>query len=87
MQHLDNAFLVTMDVTALYTNVDHANGLQALRYLQQRPKPSPPTDFIVELTDWTLKNIYFLISTMGAAYAPNYAGLYLGLWEKGMFTA
>ncbi|XP_063064237.1 uncharacterized protein LOC134456700 [Engraulis encrasicolus] len=94
IRKVDNAFLVTMDVEALYTNIAHEEGLEALRYfLQQRPNTnSPPTDFLVDLTNWTLRNNIFLFqdklyrqikgTAMGAAYAPNYAGLYLGLWEE-----
>ena len=88
-----NYILVTMDVEALYTNIDHSEGLCALEhYLQNRIDLSPPTDFLVELTRWTLNNNFFLFqdklyrqvmgTAMGAAYAPNYAGLYLGLWEE-----
>lgn len=77
-----------MDTEALYTNTDHSGGLASLRhFLEQRDNlASPPTDFIVELTNWTLKNnICFFQdklfrqtkdTAMGAGYAPNYAGLY-----------
>lgn len=39
-------FLCTMDVTSLYTNVPHTEGLEALRhFLDQRETHIPPTDF------------------------------------------
>lgn len=44
LQNVD--LLCTMDVTSLYTNVPHAEGLDALRhFLNQREVCSPPTDF------------------------------------------
>lgn len=83
-----------MEIESLYTNIEHCEGLAALQhFLQQRLNPdTPPTDFIVDLTNWTLKNNIFLFqdklfrqikgTAMGAAYAPNYAELYLGMWEE-----
>lgn len=42
-------FLVTMDVEALYTNIEHQQGLQALaHFLRVRPSSEmPPNDFLV----------------------------------------
>lgn len=89
-----DALLVTMDVEALYTNIDHDQGLAALRhFLDRRPLPhSPPTDFLVKLTDWTLNNNIFLFQdqlfkqikgcAMGACFSPSYAGLFMGKWEE-----
>lgn len=92
IKNVNNAYLVTMDVEALYTNIDHEEGLEALRQaLQKRPNDTPPTEFIVDLAKWTLNNNIFLFqdrlfrqkkgTAMGAAYAPNFAGLFMGLWE------
>lgn len=86
--------MVTFDVESLYTNIDHQDGLRAMHYfLRQRPPDSlPPTEFIVELTEWTLRNNIFLFqdelflqtrgTAMGACFAPNYANLFSGLWEN-----
>ena len=62
----------------------HTNSKYTLRSM-------PPSNFIVSLTEWTLKNNIFLFqnqlyrqeqgTAMGAAYAPSYAGLFLGQWE------
>ena len=50
-------FMVTLDVEALYTNIDHSDGLRAINhYLSDREGLMPPTDFIVELTEWVLRN-------------------------------
>ena len=52
----------------------------------------PSTDFILQLTEWTLNNNVFLFqdkiyrqqkgTAIGACFAPNYANLFLGLWEE-----
>ncbi|KAF7642341.1 hypothetical protein LDENG_00259770 [Lucifuga dentata] len=57
-----DCLLVTMDVESLYTNIDHDDGLKALQhYLQNRPTDSsPPSEFILKLTEWTLQNNVFL---------------------------
>lgn len=89
-----NAILAVMDVAALYTSIDHGQGLSALRYyLDKRPHPhEPPTDFLIDLTEWTLNNNVFLFQdkvfkqikgcAMGACFSPSYAGLYMGKWEE-----
>lgn len=86
-------FLVTMDVESLYTNIDHVDGLRAINYyLTDRNGKMPPSNFIVDLTEWVLNNNVFLFqdamykqckgTSMGASFAPEYAFLYLGLWEQ-----
>ncbi len=87
----DNCFLVTLDVESLYTNIAHDDGLKALQhFLMNRPIDSlPPSEFIIQLTEWTLKNNVFLFqdllyiqfqgTAMGACFAPNYTNLFLGL--------
>lgn len=74
---VDNAYLVTMDVEALYTNIDHEEGLEALRQaLQKRSDASPPTEFIVDLAKWTLNNNFFFIS--GSTFPPKERDSYGG---------
>lgn len=80
--NIGTALLVTMDVEALNTNIPHQEGLEALNYfLQQRAEEElPPRDFIVTLTEWTLKNNVFVFqdkiykqlqgTAMGAALCP-----------------
>lgn len=89
-----NVLLVTMDVEALYTNIEHEQGLSALRhFLDKRPYPhEPPTGFLADLTDFTLNNNVFLFQdklykqmkgcAMGACFSPSYAGLFMGKWEE-----
>ncbi len=46
----DDDFGCTMDVTSLYTNVPHTEGLEALaHYIDQKNELTPPTDFLVEM--------------------------------------
>lgn len=57
---VDKAYLVMMDVEALYKNIDLEDGLEALRQaLDRRSKAMPPTEFIVDLTKWTMHNNFF----------------------------
>lgn len=83
-----------MDVEALYTNIDHTEGLDALsHYLEERhPEQMPPAVFILQLAEWTLHNNVFLFqnqffkqrkgTAMGACFAPNYSNLFMGVWEE-----
>lgn len=94
LKNIENAFLVTMDVESLYTNIDHNEGLHAIKhFLTSRESESmPPNDFILQLTEWTLTHNVFCFeddiyrqikgTAMGACFAPSYACLFLGLWEK-----
>ena len=89
-----SCYLATMDIQSLYSNIVHSEGLAALKhYLRRRPEGViPPTDFLLQLTEWTLKNNVFIFqdsvyrqqkgTAMGACFAPNYANLTLGLWEE-----
>ncbi len=53
---------------------------------------SPPAEFILTLTEWILTHNVFVFednffqqvkgTAMGACFAPNYANLFLGLWEE-----
>ena len=65
--YVGDAFLVMMDVDALYSNIDHSEGIKALRhYLQSREKGlMPPKNFFLQLTQWTLHNnvFYFRINS------------------------
>ena len=92
IKNIGDAFMVTMDVTSLYSNIKHEDGLKAAEhYLQQRRDEDPPNQFIMILMEWALNNNVFIFqdklfrqrrgTAMGASFAPNYACLYLGHWE------
>lgn len=89
----DASLLLTLDITSLYTNISHEKGLGALRhYLSSREDSSPPSDFIIEMASYLLKYNYFSFdkdfflqisgTAMGSNFAPNYANLFMGLFEE-----
>lgn len=88
-----NALLVTMDVNALYTNIDHDDGIAAIEHaLQNNPKQGRPDDDIIQLLDISLRkndfgfngNTYLQVkgTAMGKRYAPSYANIFMAQWEE-----
>ncbi|XP_045174540.2 uncharacterized protein LOC123535851 [Mercenaria mercenaria] len=91
-----NSYLVTLDVTSLYTNIPHDEGIEACRFFLNRDKSLSDTSLSVEsickLIEFTLKNNHFqfngdnYIQTMGTAmgspFAPTYASLFMGKLEQ-----
>ena len=84
----DTDTLVTVDVSALYTNIDQKEGLDAVKEsLDERVNKAVPTEFIIKLLEQILRfNIfefnseYFiqLIGTaMGAVPAVSYANIFM----------
>jgi hypothetical protein len=52
----ENTTLVTMDVTFLYTNIPHDDGIAACRKIwEQRTVQEPPTEYLVEMITLVLK--------------------------------
>lgn len=89
----DGVFLCRMDVNSLYTNVPHTEGLEALKYfLDRRESSTPPTDFLVKMTELILKRNYFKFEEsyylqrqgvpMGSASSPNLSNLFMGKFEE-----
>ena len=89
----DDSILVTMDVTALYTNIPHNEGIAACtEALETRNDPTPPTSFlsklitlILTLNSFVFNGIHYLQTqgtAMGTSMAPNYANLFFGKLEK-----
>lgn len=88
-----DAFLATLDVESLYTNVPHEGGLKVLHhYLSERGELAmPPNELLLELASFVLKCNYFKFeedfylqikgTAMGSPFAPNYANLYVGQLE------
>ena len=92
-----NSLLVSADVTSLYTNIQHADGLKAAHdALNSRSNPCPPTKQLVRLLELvlTLNNFQFngthYLQTqgtaMGTSCAPSYANLMMGALEKNLLT-
>ena len=84
-----------MDVSALYTNIDHEEGAQAcLEALEKRKKKTIPSAILKTLILLVLKsnafrfgnNIYRQImgTAMGTPMAPNYANLFMADYETNL---
>jgi hypothetical protein len=96
LKHLtvpENAFIFSIDVDYLYTNIDTPLGLEAVKKaLESSPVLSRPDYFILQFLQLTLtqndflfdKSFFLQISgcTMGRKYSPAYADIYLADWEE-----
>lgn len=88
----DNAYLVTFDVESLYTNIPHEGGLEAMAHYLTSHDDGLPVELLLKMTRFILKSNYFIFNSkyylqiqgtsMGSPFAPNYANLFLGLWEE-----
>ena len=98
LEHLwqlpENAFLVTLDVSSLYTNIPHNEGIDACRYFlntRDRNASSISTETLCNLIRMilTMNNFCFngkhYLQThgtaMGTRMAPSYANLFLAKFE------
>ncbi|XP_069605745.1 uncharacterized protein [Ranitomeya imitator] len=86
----------TVDVESLYTSIQHMDGLEAVElFLGMSNLDSLLQALILELLQFVLMHNFFLFkdrfflqqrgTAMGAACAPSYANLFLGLWEREVF--
>ena len=91
------SILVTLDVSSLYTNIPHNEGVAACREaLETRPSLAPPTNYLVDLIQQilTLNNFTFngehYLQTQGTAMgtrmAPSYANLFMAKLEETLLT-
>ena len=87
------SFFFTVDVDALYTNIDTSLGLQAIRETFKRyPHPGRPEDEILQLlelgltcNDFEFNGKHYLQvhgTAMGKKFAPAYANIYMAEWER-----
>ena len=85
--------LVTLDVSSLYTNIPHEEGIEACRsVLNQRSVCDPPTEDLCSLIEVILTNNVFGFNNkcyhqvhgtaMGTKMAPAYANLFMSRWEQ-----
>ena len=85
--------LVSMDVTSLYTNIPHNDGIEACREAwDQRAVKEQPTECLVQLLTLVLKHNNFTFNgehflqingtAMGTKMAPSYANIFMGKLEK-----
>ena len=85
----DNTFLVTLDVSSLYTNITHKKGLQALK---NTLPDDQLTHIILSLTEFILNHNYFIFedqtylqlkgTAMGTRMAPQYANIFMSDLEQ-----
>ena len=94
----NNAILVTLDVSTLYTNIPHNEGINACRHFLDTRNRTPSTistetlcdliRMILTMNNFTfndkhyLRNILFTETAMGTRMAPSYANLFLTKFEK-----
>lgn len=96
LQVPSEAFLFSLDVDSLYTNIDTPLGLKAVRdCFEKFPDASRPVKAILQLLELSLtKNdfefegaFYLQIkgTAMGKRFAPSYANIYMAQWEETLF--
>ena len=88
-----DALLMSMDVTSLYTNIPHSDGIKAYKEAwDERDIKDPPTQTLVKLLTLVLKCNNFEFNgqhylqvqgtAMGTKMAPAYANMFMGRLEK-----
>ena len=88
----NNAILVTLDVSSLYTNIPHNQGIDACRhFLDTRPNKHIPTEtlcdllrMILTMNNFTFNPQHYLQihgNAMGTKMAPSFANLFLGMFK------
>lgn len=86
------SILFTMDVNSLYTNIDTAEGIQAVKNLFRRyPDKKRPEKELLQLleinltrNDFEFNGEFFLQikgTAMGKKFAPAYANIFMAEWE------
>ena len=88
-------YLVTMDVTPLYTNIPNHEGITAIyrtlienRYDGQVPL-TQLLEFVLHMNNFTFNGDNYLQiggTAMGTRLAPSYANLFMGYFEKKMLA-
>ena len=89
--------LMTIDVSSLYTNIPHNEGIEACKQqLLTRTVEEPPTWLITSLLRFILTLNYFEFNgriyhqvsgtAMGTKMAPNYANLFMGALESKLLS-
>lgn len=92
----EQAFIFTVDINSLYTNIDTERGLKAVHNaFIQHPDDSRPDKQILQLlkisltrNDFEFDNKVFLQiqgTAMGKKFAPSYADIYMAEWERTLF--
>ena len=87
--------LCTLDITSLYTNIPHSEGIQSIKEMLAIHKPPnslPHNSYIIELLEVVLTNNYFEFNgkhyhqvsgtAMGTKLVPSYANLFMTRFEE-----
>ena len=89
-----NYLWLSLDVCSLYTSIPHEGGLKAVEHFLSGAEYLNPdqSGFISACTQFALERNYFEFqgkhyrqisgTAMGAHFAPCYANLFMGFWEK-----
>lgn len=92
-----NCLIVTADVDAMYTNIDHQQGLASIRKaLEKNPpttdNPRIPDEYLLQLLEISLTQNDFHFNgktylqikgtSMGKKFAPAYANIFMAEWEE-----
>ncbi|KAL2076761.1 hypothetical protein ACEWY4_027643 [Coilia grayii] len=91
-----DTLLFTIDVDSLYTNIDTALGLKAIKeWFRRYHQADRPNKLILELlelnlthNDFEFNDDYYLQirgTAMGKKFAPAYANIYMAEWEESVF--
>ena len=86
------AILLTLDVAAMYTNINNVDGLKAIQQaFQENPSPDRPDDILLQLieicltlNDFKFEDKFYLQvcgTAMGKIFAPQYANIFMAHWE------
>lgn len=92
------AFLFTIDIDSLYTNIETKAGLRAVRdCMKKYPDPKRPDEYILKLLEINLtKNDFEFDSkfylqvkgtAMGKKFAPSYANIFMAAWEESALSS
>ena len=93
-----NAFLFTIDIDSLYTNIETEVGLKAVeKFMEKYPDPKRPDQYILKLLEINLtrndfefdSKFYLQIkgTAMGKKFAPSYANIFMADWEQSALNA
>jgi hypothetical protein len=87
-----DSILCTIDVSALYTNIPHDEGIEACLRALRRTRNIPPKETLKKLMEIVLTSNCFEFNeqfyeqvqgtAMGTAMAPNYANLFMDSFER-----
>jgi hypothetical protein len=92
----DHTLLLSMDVTSLYTNIPHDEGIEACREVwnnktNQRPSIESliqPLEHVLKFKNFMFNGEHYLqirVTAMGSKMAPYYANIFMGELERKLF--